>query len=142
MTILLPYRIRRSFIQQHTEWIFVFGSDYYGKSFFGQAYEALNEPNAYGVPTIWKLCPSGGEKHMYDSSFFKGLVNEKLNLIPMDGRPIIPFPKIGQGHSQMHKTAPMLYSYMMDRLSAIAYPYIEIDYKGLVYPIYTHQHNV
>lgn len=137
-SIILPYRIRRKFIQEHTEWTFVYGSDYMGKSFFGCAYEASGEPNAYPVPTIWKICPSSGEKFLCDSEFdfFKVLIDEKIREIPLN-KPIVPFPKLGMGHSQLNYIAPRLFAYLKDRLKAIAYPDIKVDYEGLIYPVFT-----
>lgn len=138
--IILPSRITREFIQLHPNWIFLYGSDYLGKSFFGAAYSAHGEPNAYPIPTIWKLCPSSGEKFMDDGlyPFFKMLIDERIDDIPLGQEPILPFPKIGEGHSQMKTRSPKLFNYMKERINAIAYPNIEIDWNGLVYSRPTH----
>jgi hypothetical protein len=136
--ILLPARIHRPFIQSHPEWIFVYSSDYMSKSFFGQACSAYGEPNAYPVPVIWKLCPSSGEKHFHDGlfKFFANMIDEKISLIPNDGRPILPFPKIGMGHADLQNRAPRLFAYLYEQLNKIKYKQIEIDYYGKRYPLY------
>lgn len=136
-TILLPYRISRAFIQAHPNWIFLYGCDYMGKSFFGQAYSAMNEPNTIGIPTVWKIC-AAGIKYLNDDMWdhFKSMVDSGLDRIPLNKGPIIPFPKIGEGHSQMIKMAPKLWTYMRMRIDTIKYPKIKIDYDGEVYPIY------
>jgi hypothetical protein len=136
--ILLPYRITRRFIQSHPEWIFLYGCDYANKSFFGQSYSAFNEPNAFPIPTLLKVCNSSSDKRWRDSDFedVKKKIDERISNVPRDGRPIIPFPKIGMGDSDMFKCAPALFNYMQEEIKKIAYPFIEIDYSGKVYPLY------
>lgn len=122
---------------QHRHWIFVYSQDYANKGCFGQAWSAFGEPNAFSVPVLLKVCLSQTDRWFNDNQYedFKKLIDEKILLIPRDGRPILPFRSIGKGHSEMHLRAPKLHKYLMDELALICTPH-EIDYKGLTYPIY------
>lgn len=135
--IILPHRINHKFVVNHSDWIFVYGSDVVRKAFFGQAYACGNEPNTYPVFTLFKDCPSG-TKYFHDTAYSLWLphINESIDAIPIDGRPIIVFRGIGTGCSRMSELAPQLYNHMVDRLHVIQYPNVEIDYHGLVYPLY------
>lgn len=128
--IIIPGRIYRKFIQSHPEYIFIYGCDYFNKSFFGQSNHAFGEPNAFGVPTIYKICASG--IHFFDDGmfdFFKGIIDERIGKIPTGEKPIIPFPKIGCGYSEMDRKAPKLYNYLKSKIDTIKYPNIEYDYN-------------
>lgn len=115
----------------------MYASDYFNKSIFGQAWSVAHEPNAYPVPTIYKACC--GEHHMLDELYdlHRPLIDERINQIPRDGRPIIPLKKIGEGHSQMSTRSPRLFAYLRKRLDEIKYPFTKIDYCGHVYPVYS-----
>lgn len=132
--IIIPGRISREFIRAHTQCNFVYGADHSLKGFFGQMNAAHNEPNAYPVSTMLKICQSSTDKFYYDQGFdfFKKLIDDRIEMIPTD-KPVIPFQKIGMGYSNMINCAPKLYSYLMERLAAIKYPLITVDWNGQVY---------
>lgn len=136
--ILLPYRVSRSFVQKHREWIFLYGGDCKGKSIFGQAgHIGGEEPNTFPVPTLFKVC-SGNIVRFDDELFemYKQQIDIHIARIPRDGRPILPLRKIGEGFSEMNIRAPKLYVYMKMCVDTIKYPNIKIDYEGKVYPVY------
>jgi len=136
--IIIPVRISHTFILSHPEWIFLYGQDYADKGCLGQAWAASKEPNTYPVPTMLKVCASSTDRLFMDADIVnvKRMIDEKLALVPTNKGPIIPFPKLGCGHSQMKFVAPKCYAYLQEAISKIAYPNIEIDYGGKVYPIY------
>lgn len=135
--ILLPHHISRTFIAKHPEWIFVYSQDYHGKGCLGQAWSGHGEPNAFPVPVLLKVCQNQSDRWFSDNQYeeYKKFIDEKILLIPRDGRPILPFRSIGKGNSEMYLRAPKLYKYLMDELNAICAPH-EYDYRGLTYPIY------
>jgi hypothetical protein len=71
------------------------------------------------VPVRWKLCKSSGYFSDNVTEEIKKMLDEAIAEIPTTKGPIILFPKIGNGASQMHKFAPKSYQYMMDKLNAI-----------------------
>lgn len=127
MPLLIPPRISREFIQNHTDWIFVYGSVYTGQGVFGQAWVATGEPNAFPVPTMLKHCQSSTDRYFFDGDYhhFTKLIDEKIAEIPRDSRPIIPFPKIGRGHSELWRRAPQVYIYLLRQLALIC---TEVEY--------------
>lgn len=136
--ILIPYNVSRLFIQSHINYVFVYGQDYSNKGCFGQAWQCANEPNSYPVPTLLKICNSSTDRFFYDEAFefFQKFIDERINAIPKDGRPIIPVRNIGRGYSELYLKAPKLYKYIHDRLDVIKYPNMRYDYKGEFYPLY------
>jgi hypothetical protein len=131
-TIVIPRIVLRTFIQKHTEWLFLYGADFFNKGVLGQMWQCHGEPNAFPIYTCYKMCNSSSNKYwqdfMYDDTV---LILEKcFNAIPKDERPIIPLRKIGEGHSRMNQFAPRLFAYMQKRLAEIAYPNIKIDWNS------------
>lgn len=128
-------RIFRSYAQSHRELIFVFGTDYAEKGFFGQANHLQGEPNTFSIPTLYKVCNSQSDKFFTDDQFDANIckVNERIERIPKDGRPIIWLPKLGKGHSQSYIKAPKTYRYIIEKLKEIEYPNIEFDYEQQIY---------
>lgn len=128
--IKIPYRISREFIQAHPELIFVYGSDLAGCSRLGQAGQCYGEPNTFSIPTKIKLCRSSSESFVTDTKFdtwFKDEIDKKFNLITGDGRPIIPFRKIGEGCAELPIRAPRALAYIQSRLLEISAKF-EIDW--------------
>jgi len=68
----------------------------------------------------------------YGKSCREAALEEAFAAIPSD-RPIILFPKIGNGDSRMHKLAPLCWAYMMNHLNAIKAEY-RYDYYAR-YPL-------
>lgn len=130
--IKVPYRVTRTFVQNHPELIFVYGQDYTNKGCLGQAWQVANEPNSFPVPTLVKLCNSQSDKFFFDDQLQINIakIDDRIAAIPRDGRPIIVLQKIGQGHSQMKWKAPLTFDYLWQELNKIVYPNIEWDYYG------------
>jgi len=128
--IKIPYRISREFIQAHPELIFVYGSDLHNCSRVGQVGHCLGEPNAFSIPTKIKLCRSNTESFVTDAKFdswFKDEIDKRFNLIPRDGRLIIPLRKIGEGCAELQTRAPRTLAYIQSRLKEISASF-EIDW--------------
>lgn len=130
--ITIPWRITREYIQAHPELFFLYGNDYYNKGCLGQSWFANNEPNTQRIPTSIKMCanPDLFTDFFYDQG--KTWIDAAINKATLLAhkyedntfKPIIPFPKIGCGHSRMRELAPKLWSYMNEEINKIAYPNI------------------
>lgn len=124
-TLYIPRRIDRVYITAHPNYLFVYSSAENVPYYMGQASEGEGNNNAYPVPVRFSLCRSSG--YWSDNSFsdHKETVDYWLKDIPKDGRPIIPFPMIGNGASRLKEFAPRLHAYIHSEIKKIAYPYIE-----------------
>jgi hypothetical protein len=124
--IIIPYKISRKFIQQHTEWIFLYGHDYWEKGCLGQSWEFYNEPNTFPIYTMYKNCSNS----IYFSEIyeFREIVDKGFLKIPIDARPIIPCRKIGEGCSRLREFAPQLLKHIQETIKKIQYPNFEYDY--------------
>lgn len=131
-TIKVPYPITRDFIRAHPDWAFVYSSDYFGASKLGQAEQAANEPNTYPIPVRFRFCASNPDSYFTDDAYptFKEKLNACLDAIPRDGRPIVVFPKIGMGKSELYSRAPKTFEYILTRLAQIENVIVEWDYYG------------
>ena len=126
--IIIPVFITRKFIQEHRDYIFLFGHDVQGKGCFGQSWESFGEPNSFPIPTCWKMCRNS--MYFSDTQYdeVKKLIDEAISRIPKEKSPIIPFPKIGMGHSRMMEFSPKTFSYMRKEIDEIKYLNIKINY--------------
>lgn len=91
---------------------------------------AHGEPNAFPVPTCNRVCPGKPDKYFRDGNFnmHKQQIDSYISRIPTD-KPIILFPKIGEGCSKMKDVSPQLFSYLRNCLDKIKHPNIKIDYN-------------
>lgn len=126
----MPRIITRAFIQQHTEWIFLYGSDSFEQGALGQMWSCHGEPNSFPIYTCYKMCQSNRywQDGMYNDVIRK-LEKCCFDRIPKDNRPILPLRKIGEGASQLKYMAPRIFAYIKARLETIKYPEIKIDWK-------------
>lgn len=129
--IEIPYKISRAFIHIHPEWIFLYGNDLYNKGCLGQAWFASGESNAFKVTTCRRICNNSSAKFFFNDHLeeYKEILARDWSNIPFDDRPIIPFPKIGQGCSNLKEGAPLLFKYLQECLSKIVYPNFIYNYK-------------
>jgi hypothetical protein len=129
--IEIPFIIGRRFIQLHPEWIFLYGNDLYNKGCLGQAWFAFGEPNAFRVPTCRKICNNASAKFYFNEHLDEYIeaLDKELALIPKDGRPIIPFRKMGEGCSRLKELGPKCYEYLQRKLTEICYPNYKYNYK-------------
>lgn len=129
--LIIPYRITRTYIAKHNSWVFLYGNDLANRGALGQAAFASGEPNAFMIPTCKRLCPSASNKYFTDIEYegYKQILNVYIQMIP-EGFPIIPFPKIGEGCSQLKYLAPQCFRYMQGEISRIAYPMLTIDFQS------------
>ena len=127
--IKIPRHITRTFIQKHPELTFVYSQDVARKGAFGQAAHCVSEPNCYPVSTCWKMCRSSA--YFQDSQACEILRQLTLDLknVPRD-KPIILFPKIGEGFSRMKEFAPNMYQWLMNQLDTIKSKDYEFDYSS------------
>jgi len=137
--IIIPYRLSRSFIRSHPEWIFVYGDAVTNRSYEGQCDAAKGESNCFMVPTKWNPCSSEPPQSFFNDDQFHlnqnvidtaiGDIETSLESNP---RPVILFPKIGCGKAQMPKKCPKTYAYLMERLNKIVYLNVKRDYNWRV----------
>jgi len=121
LILKVPYRISRAYIQEHPDWIFVYATDVVGRGAEGHEWQCKGEPNAFGIPTVYKLCPSS-------SVFFQDSRREEqwqyiinaFEKIPRDKGPIIPFRRIGMGCSRMQEFAPKMFAELQRLLKYIS----------------------
>lgn len=90
----------------------------------GQAAIALDKrckDKCFRVCVRWKQCRSSGYFNDNALDEIKEEIDACIKRIPRDGKPIIPFPKIGEGNSQMKWYAPKSYDYLMSEINKIKY---------------------
>lgn len=124
---LIPYRLTREYISQHPELIFVHSRCYWPNIWVGPSLICRGLDNCYGVPVRWKLCKSSGYFQDSQLGAITSALEAAISQIPTD-RPVVLFPKIGNGDSRMHILAPKAWAYMMERLNAIKSPDYAYDY--------------
>ena len=128
--IKIPWRITREFITNNRRYTFVYSTNVFGGSIFGQASQAANEPNCYGVPVRFRFCRSNLNSYFSDDGFeiiTKTLIDTAIAVVPRD-KPIIVFHKIGEGDSGLKWRAPKTFAYLRAKLKEIEYPHIQWDY--------------
>ena len=132
--ITIPRIVTRKFIQEHSDWIFLYGADYFRKGALGQMWHCHGEPNAYPLTTCHKLCPSSSSKYWNDSwELGWEALQKDMDMIvyhPVNGKLVIPLRKIGEGASRMIDMAPKMYKFMKDFIDLVAYKNIRIDYNA------------
>lgn len=132
-TIIVPNPITNAFICSHRDYIFVYGYDLMGKGALGQCVVAKDEINCFPVYTTRNGCKSSG---FFQDSMIEEIKKRNIEAIAkiLDASgnklPIIPFPKIGRGHSRMFEFAKESYKWLMNELNAIAYPKIDRVYTN------------
>lgn len=127
----IPRRISREYIRAHPGFIFIYASDYHFNSVLGQAAFAKGEPNAFPVPTKMRICRSAEDALFTDAKFdylTKNAIDRALAKVPLDGRLIIPFPKIGLGCAKLQKNAPRTLKYIQQQLELLSGKF-EWDYN-------------
>lgn len=125
-TLIIPRRITRDYILLHPEYVFIYSASVHHEKGFGQASVAKGCPNAFPVPVRWSYCRSNG---WFDDNNYLNIsieIEVAISNIPID-KPIIPFPKIGEGASRLRYNAPKCYAFLMSEIDKIKYP--EIRYE-------------
>lgn len=124
--IIIHIPITRVFVCSRKDLYFLYGHDYAGRGFAGQAWQLHNEPNTWPIYTMLKYCSA---KNFFSDDINEhwGMVLESLKRVPLD-RPIIPCPKIGCGCSRMFELAPKLYAAMVNYIDKLKYPNIKYVY--------------
>ena len=128
--IICPWRIPRTFIQEHREYAFLYSTNVFRQSYFGQAFSAAGEPNSFGIPVRFRFCKSNASSYFSDDQFessIKQIIDEAFALVPLD-KPIIPLHGIGTGSSELNRRAPKTFAYIHKRISEIQYPNIKWNY--------------
>ena len=122
--------IYRPFIQEHPQWIFLYGDTIYKNGMLGQPWHTVGEPNCFGIPTCIKHCRSN--RYFSDGQFEQWSIeiDKAIFLVPEDGRPVIPLRKMGEGCSRLKELCPKLFAHLQSRLKLIAYSNIKIDYNA------------
>lgn len=127
MTIEIPAKLTRKFIQEHPFLTFVHSHNAWENVWTGPASICKGLSNCYGVPVRWRLCKSSGYFQDAQISLIKDFIDKAIAKIPR-GDPIILFPKIGNGDSRMHILAPLSYKYLHAELDKIKTPDVKYIY--------------
>lgn len=125
--LVIPYRLSREYIISHPELVFVHSRCFWPTIFVGPSEVCRGLNNCYGVPVRWKLCKSSGLFQDSQLGAITTAIEEAVAAIPTD-RPVILFPKIGNGDSRMSTLAPKAWAYLMSKLNAIKYPHYTYNY--------------
>jgi hypothetical protein len=127
----IPHRISRHYIASNQQWIFVYSHDLAERGMLGQAFFAFAEPNTKPIYTCRKLCPSALNRYFQDACIdeFVEITEKAIVNIQEPNKPIIPFPKIGEGCSRLQEYAPKCFSYLRKRLDEIKWKDYELDYR-------------
>lgn len=126
--INLPYKITNAFVKAHPDYIFLYGNDVMKKGCFGQSAIAGYE-NTICIHVLYKFCASGARYFTDGDTEAKRIIDFDISCIPLDGRPIIPLRRIGEGCSRMKELAPKLHAYMVERIDAIKHPHLLWDFN-------------
>lgn len=124
--IVVPSKILTSFIRAHPDWIFLYSDAFFNKGGLGQSIYCHGEPNAIRIPTCYKYCSN---PIYYDDRIedYWNQVRSSFDNIPLD-TVVIPFPKMGLGHSRMKEFAPRLFEFMQSEIKRVSYPNIKWNY--------------
>ncbi len=125
-TVIKMKWITRSFVQQHPDYIFLFGDNLARRGFGGQAAAMRNEPNALGIPT--KKLPSRSANAFFTDSEFqqnKAAIDdafEKRSRRSSSKIQTVVTPKdgIGTGRAELKSRAPQTYEYLQKRLRELS----------------------
>lgn len=112
--------ITRSYVKANPQKIFLFGDNMLRQGYGGQAREMRGEPNCIGVVT--KRFPSNWpSSFLYDRDFeeAKVFIDMDFERIPSDCTVVIPFAGLGTGLARLDETAPMIYSYILDKIAKL-----------------------
>lgn len=74
--------------------------------------------NCFGVPVRWSLCKSSGYFQDSQREEIIKQIDKAIAAIPRD-KPVIAFPKIGNGNSRMYTFAPIAYAHLKKQIEAI-----------------------
>jgi hypothetical protein len=119
--IKIPRHISETFITNHCDYTFIYSFDYHRKSALGQCVYAHGKDNCYPVPVLIKFCAN--PTYFQDFEEAKKMIQEFLDVIPRT-KPVIPFPKIGEGHSRLKEFSLKTYMWLHSQLDKIKYPNI------------------
>ena len=118
MSIILPDRWTKEFLKEYAkDYYFLYGTCVYGSYKEGAAESLMQDfEHCFGVNVKTKLCFSGGN-FFIDPEFpvHKGSIDKSIAKVPRD-RPVIYWPKIGQGMSGLRHGAPRTYKYLIEGL--------------------------
>ena len=105
--IQIPYRLSREFILQHPEWIFLHSGSWKKSVCGGQDAICDGILNCYKIPTkIWHCTLPQYQSYIHDLSLFTTNLYRVLEEVRSFDKPIIWFPKIGQGCARFKEFLP------------------------------------
>jgi len=120
--LIVPLPITRDFIRANPDWTFVYSTNVYHTSSYGQAAVAANEPNTIGIPVRFRFCRSNASSYFNDDMFndvTKPILDKVLASIAERGGIIVVFPKIGEGDSRLKEKAPRTFQYIREELAKL-----------------------
>lgn len=116
--------ITRDMVRAAPDTLFVFGDNWAGTGYGGQAREMRGEPNAVGLAT--KKAPSNDPGAFLTDADYEDAVSRmeaplnRLELhIMAGGKVVIPLDGIGTGLAQLNERAPRIAQYLAHRLDSL-----------------------
>lgn len=120
--MIVPLPITRAFIQAHRDWTFVYSTNVYYTSSYGQASQAAGEPNTIGVPVRFRFCKSNANSYFDDSQLdnvLRPILVDVFISIAKHLPNVVVFPKIGEGASRLKDKAPKTFAYIRSELAKL-----------------------
>lgn len=120
--LLVPLPITRAFIQYNRDWTFVYSTNIYYTSSYGQASQAAGEPNTIGVPVRFRFCKSSASSYFDDAQLdivLRPILAEVFVSIAKHSPSVVVFPKIGEGASRLKEKAPKTFDYIRGELAKL-----------------------
>ncbi len=120
--LLVPLPITRAFIQANRDWTFVYSTNIYYTSSYGQASQAAGEPNTIGLPVRFRFCKSNMASLFSDDQFtdvLRPTLDNVFSAIRLKLPRVCVFPKIGEGASRLKEVAPKTFAYIRGELAKL-----------------------
>lgn len=112
MSIIVPYHFTREYLVEHTELTFLFACSLARNDVAGHIILCHDLPNCYPIFTKRDWC-NKKDSFWHDSMFaeVKPILDECFERVPKS-LPIISFPNIGRGCSELRIKAPAILAYI------------------------------
>jgi hypothetical protein len=122
MPILKMRFVTRRFVQEHRNWVFVFGDNMDESGYGGQAKSMRGEPNAIGIPTKWR--PATDEAAYFCDADLPR-IKQKLDFalsrvaaaVASGEIVVLPEDGVGTGRAQLQTRAPSIFRYIQAKLN-------------------------
>lgn len=129
--LIVPIPITREFIRANLDWTFVYSTNMFNTSSYGQASVAAGEPNTVGMPVRFRFCKSNPSSYFSDCQFsdvLRPALDSVLSVIRGKLPCVCVFPRIGEGDSRLAERAPITFKYIRTELAKLHSPEVVFQY--------------